>query len=198
MWWQAVCWEPDVKRHISLSFNPEDLCFYWSAKANVQSQPTCSPCGNRAQPLGKKSASSRDHEIHVSTPKTHKGAFTSLSLWSDDCCEYYALTYNTNTSLLFSAQRSLFALTSDCSLVMRLRMSTAITPVHICLHGVDKYNFNFTFHIWLERWRLQEKFVVFKIILIFVTIFFRREEDVSSYWMTLRKREATGNWKRKH
>jgi hypothetical protein len=23
-------------------------------------------------------------------------------------------------------------------------------------------------------------------------------EDVSSYWMTLRKREDTGNWKRKH
>jgi hypothetical protein len=24
------------------------------------------------------------------------------------------------------------------------------------------------------------------------------EEDVSSYWMTLRKRECTGNWKGKH
>ena len=24
------------------------------------------------------------------------------------------------------------------------------------------------------------------------------EEDVSSYWMNVRKREDTGNWKRKH
>jgi len=25
-----------------------------------------------------------------------------------------------------------------------------------------------------------------------------RGKDVSSYWMTLKKREDTGNWKRKH
>jgi len=25
-----------------------------------------------------------------------------------------------------------------------------------------------------------------------------KEEDISSYWMTLGKREDTGNWKRKH